>query len=95
MTRQRIVFGAGAVLSAAVVVAISGVLAGCGGSSSETPPPLEPDPRGFHYAPALPSTASESDAGAAPSSNTIGDDDDKPHTKASPTWGAAKTPAAQ
>ena len=82
-------------LSAAVVVAISGVLAGCGGSSSETPPPLEPDPRGFHYAPSLPPSGSESDAGAAPSSSNLGDDDEKPHTKASSTWGAAKTPAAQ
>lgn len=25
-------------------------VAGCGGSSSETPPPLEPDPEGFNYA---------------------------------------------
>ena len=93
MTRQRIVFGA--VLAAAVAVAVSGVLAGCGGSSSETPPPLEPDPRGFHYAPALPATASESDAGAVPSSGGFDDDDEKPHKKASSTWGAAKTPAAK
>ena len=91
MTRQRIVFLA--LLSAALGVASSGVLAGCGGSSSETPPPLEPDPRGFHYAPALPPTASESDAGAAPSSTILEDDDEKPHRKPSSTWGAGKTPA--
>jgi hypothetical protein len=89
MTRQRIVLGAGALLA----VAVAGALAACGGSASETPPPLEPDPRGFHYAPALAQTVSESDAGAAPSSNNFADDDDKPHTKASSTWGAAKTPA--
>ena len=77
-----------------LAVAVAGALAACGGSSSETPPPLEPDPRGFHYAPALPQAAGESDAGAAPSSSNFGDDDDeKPHTKASSTWGAAKTPA--
>jgi len=88
MTRQRIVLGAGALLA----LAVAGALAACGGSSSETPPPLEPDPRGFHYAPALPPTASESDAGAAPSSSSnLRDDDDKPHTKANSTWGAAKT----
>jgi hypothetical protein len=90
MTRQRIVFGA--------VLALAGgsALGACGGSSSETPPPLEPDPRGFHYAPALPSPASESDAGVTPSSNGSADDDDeKPHKKASSTWGAVKTPAAK
>ena len=77
-----------------LAVAVAGALAACGGSSSETPPPLEPDPRGFHYAPALPPTASESesDAGAAPSSRGFDDDDEK-HTKAGSTWGAAKTPA--
>ncbi len=81
-------------LAVAVTVAVSGALAGCGGSSSETPPPLEPDPRGFHYASASPVTADESDAGAAPSSsNNLGDDDDKPRTKANSTWGATKTPA--
>jgi len=77
----------------AVAVGVAGTLAACGGSSSETPPPLEPDPRGFHYAPALPPAATESDAGAAPSSRGLDDDDEKPHTKASSTWGAAKTPA--
>jgi len=87
MTRQRIVFGA------VLAVVVAGGLAACGGSSSETPPPLEPDPRGFRYAQALPMRADESDAGVAPSSGNLGDDDDKPHTKANSTWGDTKTPA--
>jgi hypothetical protein len=83
MTCPRLVLGG--VLAALTMAA----LAACGGSSSETPPPLEPDPRGFHYAPALPvATASDTDAGDAPAARaTSADDDDQPRPKASPTWG--------
>jgi hypothetical protein len=79
MSRQRLVFGA--VLSAS--------LAACGGSSSETPPPLEPDPHGFHYASPPPVATVESDAGDAP---TIfpADDDAKARPQADPTWGVKK-----
>lgn len=61
MSRQRLTlylalaFGA----SAASLVA-------CGGSASETPPPLEPDPRGFHYGPAQATPAAESEAAEPP-----------------------------
>jgi hypothetical protein len=86
MTRQRIVLGAW------LAVTCAGALPACGGSSSETPPPLEPDPRGFHYAPALPASA-DSDAGDTPAPSTPSDDDDKPRAKANSTWGGVK-PAA-
>ena len=76
--RQRLVFGA--VLAAA--------LAACGGSSSETPPPLQPDPQGFRYAAAKPTIAEESDAGDAPVVNDAEDDDVKPRVPARSTWGS-------
>ncbi|HYP75065.1 MAG TPA: hypothetical protein VER12_03885 [Polyangiaceae bacterium] len=42
-------------------------LAACGGSSSETPPPLQPDPAGFRYAPASALLVDDQpDAGEAP-----------------------------
>jgi hypothetical protein len=87
MSRQRIVFGA------VLAVAFSAGLAACGGSSSETPPPLQPDPQGFHYAPPPPPvTSDDSDAGDAPRNVNGADDDDKPRSKASSTWGAGKAP---
>ena len=87
MTCQRPVFTV--VLAAfAGVSCLMGVasLTGCGGSSSETPPPLEPDPRGFHYASAV-VPASDSDAGDVPAPSTVSTDDDKPRPKSSTTWG--------
>lgn len=86
MSRQRIVFGA------VLAVASIGALAACGGSSSETPPPLQPDPQGFHYAPPPPVMTDDNDAGDAPRTVNGSEDDDKPRTKASSTWGAGKTP---
>jgi hypothetical protein len=60
----------GAALVAVVVLA----LGACGGSSSETPPPLQPDPAGFRYAPAFTRPVDEeSDAGAAPRSEGTSD----------------------
>ncbi|HTQ07255.1 MAG TPA: hypothetical protein VMI54_25535 [Polyangiaceae bacterium] len=41
--------GLGAVLAVACGVAFALALASCGGSSSETPPPLEPSPQNVHY----------------------------------------------
>lgn len=61
MLRQRLVLFLALALGASAAS-----LAACGGSSSETPPPLEPDPRGFHYGPAQPAPLEESDAGDAP-----------------------------
>jgi len=66
-------------------------LSACGGASSETPPPLQPDPKGFRYASAVPSpvSATESDAGAAPIGNEL-DGEEKPRAPARPTWGSSK-----
>lgn len=87
MSRQRLV------LPLVLALGVSAAsLAACGGSSSETPPPLEPDPRGFHYAPAQPTITEESEPGDAP--RTGADDDDKPRSKSGSTSGAAK-PAAK
>jgi hypothetical protein len=73
--------------SLGVLLALAGTQAACGGSSSETPPPLQPDPKGFHYAGAAPLEREASDAGPAPVANDS-DDDDKPHAPARSTWGA-------
>ena len=88
-SRQRLLFGAVLVLGAVAA------LAACGGSSSETPPPLQPDPAGFHYASKTPLRVAEtSDADDAPKSSgsEIGDEDPRPRVPARSTWGAA--PAA-
>ncbi|MEI9942304.1 MAG: hypothetical protein WDO69_34235 [Pseudomonadota bacterium] len=53
-------------------VLAAGALSACGGSSSETPPPLQPDPAGFRYASASPERiVEESDAGDAPKTQTV------------------------
>jgi hypothetical protein len=65
-------------------------LSACGGSSSETPPPLQPDPKGFHYASApLPPLVADSDAGVAPIANEL-DEEEKPRAPARSTWGSPK-----
>lgn len=61
-------------------------LAGCGGSSSETPPPLQPDPRGFHYGPASAVAVDADDAGVLPSSRVSAEHETET-TPAHPTWG--------
>ncbi|MEO8902386.1 MAG: hypothetical protein ABI627_12735 [Polyangiaceae bacterium] len=92
MSRQLLVVVASVALALGAFGA-SFTLVACGGSSSETPPPLEPDPRGFQYAPAQADTSVAADL---PRSVTGADDDDpKPRTKAGSTWGGtAKPPAA-
>jgi hypothetical protein len=89
MSRQRLV------LPLVLALGVSAAsLAACGGSSSETPPPLEPDPRGFHYAPAQASISEETDAGDAP--RTVGNadnDEPTPRAKSNSTRGGGKPPA--
>jgi hypothetical protein len=84
MMRYRLLFGA--VLSAVA-------LAACGGSSSETPPPLQPDPAGFRYAPPFAAPISEeADAGEAPRNNPAiaePDPNPKPRVPGRSTWGAS------
>lgn len=74
-----------------VLLALACAQAACGGSSSETPPPLQPDPKGFYYAGVPATERGASDAGAEPVA-TDTDDDDKPHAPARSTWG---TPPAR
>jgi hypothetical protein len=75
----------------ALGLALALALAACGGSSSETPPPLQPDPIGFHYAGVAAAERDTSDAGAEPVA-AGSDDDDKPRAPARATWGAAPPP---
>jgi hypothetical protein len=83
MTRHGFVLG----LALAPALALTLALAACGGSSSETPPPLQPDPQGFHYAGVPAAERESSDAGPEPVANDA-DDDQKPHAPARATWGA-------
>jgi hypothetical protein len=72
---------------------LSLLVSGCGGSSSETPPPLEPDPTSLRYTgPRMPSV----DATPAPAAVAEPDDDvapAAPNKPAAGTWGSGKTPA--
>jgi hypothetical protein len=89
--RQRLVFASfSSVIGSLVAVLMFGVLGACGGSSSETPPPLQPDPKGFRYA-SVPVSASVegSDAGALSGPNEL-DPEEKPRAPAGSTWGATK-----
>jgi len=81
-------FGLRAPLAFVLGVPLASALLACGGSSSETPPPLQPDPRGFHYA-GVPATERDtSDAGVEPAAPDT-DDDVKPRGPARSTWGVA------
>ena len=86
--RYRFLFGALLALGARTI-------AGCGGSSSETPPPLQPDPTGFRYAPPFAAPIEEeADAGEAPRSNPSlselePESNPKPRVPARSTWGAS------
>jgi hypothetical protein len=82
MTRHGFVLG----VALAVACAVGCALAACGGSSSETPPPLQPDPEGFHYAGVHAAPREASDGGAAPAPSDA-DDDEKPRAPARSTWG--------
>jgi len=76
---------------ALVLLAAMGALAACGGSSSETPPPLQPDPAGFRYASGAPPVRAEddSDAGDAPAASPETTDDPKPRVPARSTPSSA------
>ncbi|HEY6077706.1 MAG TPA: hypothetical protein VIW29_02825 [Polyangiaceae bacterium] len=66
------------------VLVLALLLAGCGGSSSETPPPLEPDPTSYRYSgPRMP-RASDAVAAAA-----------EPELEAEPSVAAAKSSARE
>ena len=90
--RQRLVLGAPLACFALLALGAVGSLGACGGSSSETPPPLQPDPKGFRYA-SVPvnqaSPSADSDAGALPLSNDL-DEEEKPRAPARSTWGSPK-----
>ena len=65
------------------------LVTGCGGSSSETPPPLEPDPTLARYTgPRLPSHA-ESEPASAKEAEPIVEDEQpaRPSRPAAGTWG--------
>ena len=74
-----------------VALALACTQAACGGSSSETPPPLQPDPKGFHYAGVPAKEQETADAGPESVANDS-DDDDKPHPPARSTWGTPPLP---
>jgi hypothetical protein len=66
---------------------------GCGGSSSETPPPLQPDPTSARYTgPRMPSAAD--DVAAAAPEPEEDDAADQPRRPAAATWGSGKTPTS-
>lgn len=84
----------GSALSVCLAVYFSSV--GCGGSSSETPPPLEPDPTSFRYTgPRMPSN-DEPAAAAEPAPLETNEEQlpPAPGKPAAPTWGSGKTPPA-
>jgi hypothetical protein len=67
---------------------------GCGGSSSETPPPLLPDPTSARYTgPRMPNAADDV-AAPAPAEPEVDDAADQPRRPAATTWGSGKTPTS-
>jgi len=73
----------------------SGVALGCGGSSSETPPPLEPHPMNLHYSRAATTLGNEveepavsADAGANQPRDVPEDEVDEVVPAAPRTWGS-------
>lgn len=84
--RYRLLFGA------ALALGMLAAFAACGGSSSETPPPLQPDPAGFRYASAAPlRIGDDNDAGSAPSTRSensqASEVGPQPRVPARSTWG--------
>jgi hypothetical protein len=76
-------------------LALSLFVVACGGSSSETPPPLEPDPTSYRYT--GPRVVGPNEATTpAPAAEAEPDEDDlpaKPKKAAVGTWGTGKAPA--
>ena len=79
---------------ALVLLGLSLPALGCGGSSSETHPPLQPDPTSARYTgPRMPSAADDVVA-AAPAQPEEDDAADQPRRPAAATWGSGKTPTS-
>jgi len=82
-------------LLASVLCAVAVLAVGCGGSSSETPPPLLPDPTSASYTgPRMPSAA---DDVAAPAPAPAEPEDqrlDEPRRPGKATWGTGKAQPA-
>ncbi len=81
---------------ALLTLTVSLLASACGGSSSETPPPLEPDPTSYRYTGPRPPSASEQPAPTLARESDF-DEDDRPaapNKPAAATWGSGKpTPA--
>lgn len=77
------------------VLVLALLLVGCGGSSSETPPPLEPDPTSYRYTgPRIPRANEET---STPAEAEAADPDDLPVAPKMParaTWGSAPARSA-
>jgi hypothetical protein len=79
-----------------VLIFASGALASCGGSSSETPPPLEPHPMNLHYSREATTLGNEieapivADAGANQPKDGAEDEEDEVVPLAPRTWGSDK-----
>lgn len=68
------------------------LLAGCGGSSSETPPPLEPDPTSYRYSgPRIPRADDPASAAAEPEPEAESQSA-APSAPARSTWGGGVPP---
>jgi hypothetical protein len=80
-----------------VAVLTSAALFSCGGSSSETPPPLEPHPLNLHYSRSATALASDNepltaaDAGVA-AADQPRDVDEREDVPARRTWGSDPPP---
>lgn len=74
-----------AIIRQAFFAALWPAVSGCGGSASETPPPLEPDP---HALPTIHETPKDKN-GPASDAN----DNPVPAPTVAPTWGSGRTRA--
>jgi hypothetical protein len=79
-----------------VLILVSGALSSCGGSSSETPPPLEPHPLNLHYSREATTLGNEieapviADAGASQPKAAPEDEAEEVVPVAPRTWGSDK-----
>jgi hypothetical protein len=76
-----------------LVLLALGASPACGGSSSETPPPLEPDPRGNNYLGHSGQATADADldAGTVRSSRPRRSNDVQPGKSSAPsTWGSGR-----